>query len=136
MPLTIDMKPELEARLKDEAAKSGIDANTYVVHALEERLQHRNRQHTPSRLSHDEAALLQQINQGLPESVWHEYTDLITKRRAETLTSEEHTRLISLSDRIEEEHVERLTHVAELARLQNVPFTSLIKQLGIKPREV
>ncbi len=68
--------------------------------------------------------------------MWQEYQDLIAKRRAQTLTPEEHARLIALSDTIEEAHVERMMSVAELARRRQLPLTTLMKQLGIKPRKV
>ena len=80
--------------------------------------------------------MLQKINQGLPEATWQEYQFLIAKRRAESLTPEEHTRLIALSDTIEEAHVERMTLLAELARRRQTPLKMLMGQLGIKPRKV
>jgi hypothetical protein len=136
MTLTIDLQPELEAQLRDEAAKTGIDAGTLVVRALEERLQRNSRQSFPAHLSPEETVLLQKINQGLPEATWQEYRALIAKRRAETLTPEEHGRLIALSDGIEEANAERLAHLAELARQRQIPLKELMAQLGIKPRKV
>ncbi len=136
MTLTIELKPDLEARLRAEAAKEGIDAGAFVVRTLEQRLQRKSRRRLPSHLSPEESALLQKINQGLPEATWQEYQDLIVKRRAETLTPEEHLRLIELSDRIEAAHVERITHVAELAQLRHMPLETLMRHLGIKPRKV
>src|SRR5579859_6088347 len=136
MTLTIHLKPELEAQLQEEAAKSGIDASTYIVRALQERLQRKSHKPLPSHLSPEESALLKKINQGLPEAMWQEYQDLIAKRRAETLTPEEHARLIALSATIEEAHTERMAHVAELARRRQIPLKTLMRQLGIKPRKV
>jgi hypothetical protein len=136
MALTIEMKPELEARLREEAAKAGTDAGTFVLHAVEERLQRTSRLRLTPHLSHEESALLQKINQGLPDATWQEYRELIAKRRAETLTSQEHERLIELSNTIEEAHAERIVSVAELSRRTQVPLKTLMVQLGIKPRKV
>lgn len=136
MAMTIDLRPELEAQLQAEAAKTGIDTSTWIARTVEERLNRSNRQTVPSHLSLEESTLLQKINQGLSESIWQEYHDLIAKRRAETLTTEEHARLIALSDSIEAVHAERMSHVAELAQLRQVPFQTLLDQLGIKPRTV
>ena len=111
MTLTIDLRPELEAQLRDEAARTGIDAGSLVVRALEERLHRSSRRFLPAHLSHEETNLFQKINQGLPESIWQEYHGLIAKRRAETLTQEEQARLIELSDRIEQTHAERMAHL-------------------------
>ena len=37
MMLTINITPELEAQLRDEVAKEGLDADAYIVQTLEER---------------------------------------------------------------------------------------------------
>ena len=136
MNLTIDLQPELEAKLKDEAARTGIDAGTFVVRALEAQLQRNSRQSVSSHLPQEEAILLQKINRGLPETTWQKYEDLVAKQRAEVLTPEEHVRLIALSDRIEEAHAERMAHLAELARQRQTSLDTLMGQLGIKPRNV
>jgi len=135
MTLVIDLKPELEAKVREEAAKTGVDTGTFVVHALEERFQ-QSVQRLPSHLSPEESALLKQINQGLPETIWQEYHDLVARRRAETLTSEEQARLIALSDNIEQAHADRVALVAELAGRWHVSLKTLMGQLGIKPRKV
>jgi len=134
--VTITLPMELEKAVTEEAAKSGIDAGTFVVLALEERLQRHPTQRMPSHLSPEEADLLQKINQGLPETIWQEYDGLIAKRRAETLAPDEHVRLIALSDDIETAHVERMAHLAELARLRQTSLKTLMVQLGIKPRKI
>lgn len=136
MTLMIHLKPELEARLREEAVKTGVDTNTLVERVLQERLQRKSHPRLPAHLSQEESALLQKINQGLPETMWQEYHDLIAKRRAETLTPEEHTRLIALSDTIEEAHAGRMVLMADLARRRQIPLKTLMAQLGIKPRKV
>ncbi len=136
MALMIDLKPELEAQLREEAAKTGIDTSAFVVRALEDQLRRRSRQRAPSHLSQEDSTLLQKINQGLPEAMWQEYEDLIAKRRAEALTPEDHARLIALSESIEEAHAERIAYVAELAQRRRVPLKTLMGQLGVKPRKV
>jgi hypothetical protein len=49
-------------------------------------------------LPQNEADLLLKINQGLPEPVQHRYDELIVQRQAETLTPDEHTELLRLSE--------------------------------------
>jgi hypothetical protein len=136
MTLTIDLKPELEAQLREEAAKLGSDPNAFVVQALKERLQRKGHQDVTPHLSPEESVLLQKINHGLPEATWQEYQELIDKRRAETLTPEEQARLIVLSDAISEAHVERMVNMAELARLRNTSLKTLMRQLKVRPRKV
>jgi hypothetical protein len=134
--VTFTLPAELEKAVTEEAAKTGIDAGTFVVRTLEERLRHNTPQRMPSHLYQEEAFLLQRINQVLSEATWQEYHHLIAKRRAETLMQEEHERLIALSDGIEAAHTERIAHVAELAQLRQTPLKTLMAQLGIKPRKV
>ncbi len=84
MTVTIDITPELESQLRDEAAKRGLDANGYIVHALEE---HLRQTRSVRYLARGEAELLRKINQGLPQETWQRYDKLTQKRRTETLTS-------------------------------------------------
>src|SRR5204862_264103 len=82
------------------AARAGQDADTFIRNALEERVRRGESPSgaSPLRLSAVEADLLQKINQGLPPEVWERYHELVGKRRAETLTPDEYTDLIGLSD--------------------------------------
>ena len=79
-----------------------------------------------------EAELLQQINQGLLPDVQQRYDELTAKRRAETLTPEEHQELLALVDRIEQADAERVRALIELAQLRNVSVTTLMAELGIR----
>lgn len=84
-------------------------------------------------LSGEEARLLQKINHGLPLDVQQRYDELTAKRRAETLTHEEHQELLALIDRIERADVERVQFLTELAQLRNVSVTTLMAELNIHP---
>lgn len=131
MSLTIDLDPGLEARLRDEAAKQGVDAATYVAAALEGLFQHPQSESTS--LSAAEADLLQEINLGISPAAWQRYHDLMKMRNAETLSSEEHQALIDLSNEIEQANARRIERVVELATLRQVPVNQLMRQLGIGP---
>jgi hypothetical protein len=98
---------------------------------LEEHVRHIQRRSIPC-LREDEAHLLQQINQGLPQETWQRYHELIDKRRAESLTPDEHATLIALSDQIEELNARRVGYLVELARLRQTPLEALMQQLGIQ----
>lgn len=84
-------------------------------------------------LPQEEAGLLEQINQGLSPEAQQRYDALTAKRRAETLTSEEHQELLTLIDRIERADAERAQSLSELARLRKVSVTTLMAALGIRP---
>ncbi|MBW4620413.1 MAG: hypothetical protein KME17_13810 [Cyanosarcina radialis HA8281-LM2] len=126
--IALNLSPELEQKLRLEAAKAGIDLDRYIVNTLEERL-----------LSHStlkkatEADLLQQINIGFSAETWEQYHHLIAKRHAETLSPEEREDLIYLSDRLEKLNVIRIQALIQLANLRNQPLSDLMPTLGIGP---
>lgn len=80
-----------------------------------------------------EAGLLEKINQGLSPEAQQRYDDLTAKRRAETLTAEEHQELLTLIDRIEQADAERAQALTDLARLRQMSLTTLMNELGIRP---
>ena len=90
------------------------------------------RRKAPS-LPQDEAKLLLKINQGVPPDIQKRYDELIAKRRAETLTPDEHSELLRLTDQVEETEAKRMEYMAELARLRKTSLTALMKDLGIRP---
>ncbi len=105
--VTLKITPDLEAELRREASRLGLDAQAYILGMLRERLA-AVRRFSASRLAGDEAALLREINQGLPQETWRRYAALKEKRRAETLTPDEQAKLIALSDEVEEMNVRRM----------------------------
>src|SRR6188474_808619 len=119
--MTITITPETEERLRQRAAEEGVDlntlANSLLSAALLENAEDRNtglsgqgnaRPPASPSLPPAEAALLQEINQGLSQVAWDQYHALVKKRRAGTLTPEEHETLIALSDEIEEANTRRI----------------------------
>jgi hypothetical protein len=79
-----------------------------------------------------EAELLQKINHGIPSDTQKNYDELIAKRQAETLTPEEHSELLRLTEQIEKLQAQRLESLAELARLRKTSLTALMENLGIQ----
>ncbi len=130
MTVTLDLAPELESALRDEAARHGVDTSTFIITALEDVAQRMGR--LPRRPM-TEADLLREIGRGLSAEAWQRYRDLNGKRRAETLTPDEHRELIALGDQIEQMHAHRMELALELARLKGVSFDSILRQLGIAP---
>jgi tRNA A37 N6-isopentenylltransferase MiaA len=128
--ITLELTPELEQQLRDEAAKQGLDPNHYIVNALKERLRPVPRD--VSRLSKAEADLLQNINLGLPPEMWEHYHALLAKRRAETLTPEEQATLIEISDQIEQANARRIQYLIELASLRGTSLEAVMQELGIE----
>jgi len=81
-----------------------------------------------------ESELLQAINEGLPAEVRARYDALIAKRDEETLTPDEYSELLRLSDQIEELHAQRMEALGELARLRQTSLPDLMDRLGIPRR--
>jgi hypothetical protein len=126
----LDLAPELMAVLHTMAQKAGLDPDRYIARALQEHVQlHQN---ASPHLPKEEAALLQQINQGLPAATWQRYHELVARRRAETLAPEEHQELIALTHEVERWHARRIELVIALAQLRQVPFDVLMDELGLK----
>lgn len=139
MVLPIDINPELERRLRDAAARQGVDPRDYVLTALRERLgavadgaisEAAITEQAPC-LSAEESRLLGEINEGLSQEEWQRYYDLVAKRRAEQITAEELAELVAASDRIEQLNVRRIERLVELARVRNTTLPLLMEQLKI-----
>lgn len=90
------------------------------------------RRRAPS-LSQVETELLLRINQSLPAEVASRYDELIAKRRAETLTPDEHRELLELTEIAEGRDADRLEALVELARLRRTSLRKLMEALGIRP---
>jgi hypothetical protein len=130
MTLTLQVPPELESRLREQAAREGVDAGTIIVRALERALP-ASSPPSPQALSARETELLGKINIGLSQDEWRRYRDLIAKRQQETLTPPEYQELIATGERIEMLNAQRMKQVIELSKLRNVPLMDLMDQLGI-----
>lgn len=82
-------------------------------------------------LPHTEAELLQNINLGFSEEWWQRYHELVSKRRAETLTSNEHQELNATTDQLERANARRIANLIELAKLRNTSLEALMRDLDI-----
>ena len=119
--LTLEITPELEQQLREEAARQGLEPNRYILNALAERLRPAASQTVPH-LSESETDLLQQINLGLSAQQWEQYHAWIAKRRAETLTPDEQAGLIALSDQIEQANADRIQRANQISSVARAIF--------------
>ncbi len=144
MTLVLEITPDLEKQIRQAASNAGTPIDKYVLESVMERLaqtqhtqnkpsQNNTNQYTGKRLSLLEVHLLEKINQSLAQIQWERYRELLARRQAETLSSEEQRELISFSDRIEEANVKRIQYVAELAEVQHTTLPALMTKLGLKP---
>jgi hypothetical protein len=106
----------------------GEDLDRFVSRLLALRAQQR----APS-VPGAEAELLMRINEGPPRDLAGPYRHLIARRRAGTLTPEEHQQLLRLTDEVEAVQARRLEDLIELARLRQTTLDELMQELGIRP---
>jgi len=128
--ITLNLSSELEYKLRNEAARLGLEPDLYILNTLQERLQAKSPDLTSQPT---EAELLQQINIGFSAATWNQYHTLIAKRRAEILSNEEHEQLIQLSNQLENLNANRCQALIKLAKLRSQPLTDLMQTLGINP---
>ena len=134
MTLTISLNPELESRLRGEAARNGVEPDAFVVQALEQGLG--QTPPDPHRLAAAEAELLLKINSGPPGLGWQRYHALLARNRNETITPGEHEELIAMIHTVEKANAERIANLIELARLRGVSLDSVMKRLNTSPPPV
>jgi hypothetical protein len=123
--ITLELPNELAQHLEREAAKQGLDPARYILTALESSLQ------PVSILLPTEENLLQLINLGLSQEAWRSYRGLIAKRRAESLTPEEHQLLIQFSTQLEHLSVQRTQALIQLATLRQQSLSFVMESLGL-----
>jgi hypothetical protein len=83
-------------------------------------------------LPETEDGLLQQINAALPSNERRRYRQLIEKRRATTLSPQEHEELLRLTEQEERHNLGRVEALAKLAALRKKPVRDLMADLGLK----
>lgn len=137
MTMTIDLTPEMETQLREEAAKDGLAPDRFILSTMGELLRQRRAEQNIPRLSKAESELMQEINKGLPADTWRQYHALIARRNAGTLTDEEQQVLVGLVNQVEITHARRLGYLLELANLRGTTLDAIMNALGIvKPTYV
>ena len=82
-------------------------------------------------LSAEESDLLLKINSVASSQGDRHYQKLLTKRQNETLSESEYQELVVLSDQYEQQNVERVKYLVQLAEIRNISLTDLMEQLEI-----
>jgi len=128
MSITLTLPDPLARQVQQVAQREGVATDAYIVQLLQWHLSIRQ-----SALPASEAALLQQINLGLPATTWQRYHELARKLADETLQSDEQPALIALTEQIEQANVRRIAALIKLAQIRATTLDNLIEQLGIRP---
>lgn len=115
MSLTIDLSPDFEARLREEAQSAGLSLEQLATQRL------------------TEAELLWRIRTTAPEPETRQLHRLLRRQKRGTLTPVEAQQLQTLLDERELRGAQRLHDLLLLARLRSVPVPRLMEQLGLQP---
>jgi len=129
MPTTqIKAQPSFDKLLKmvEQLNSSELEKFTFQVVAL-------HIQRKASQLPNREFELLFKVNQKIPNNIQTRYDELIAKRQAETLTTEEYQQLLQLTEQFEQFEAVRIETMAELANVRQSSLTNLMKELNIQP---
>jgi len=100
------------------------------------RLLHLQARHKAPHLSEREAELLREIYHAKRPGFQERFDELNARRRAFSLTAEEHEELLQMVQESEAFTVRRVEAMAELARLRQVRLLELMTQLGLEPPPV
>lgn len=102
------------------------ELDALVTHALKLRAS----RYAPH-LSSEETRMLEQIHHAIPTEVQARFADLLDKRDALTLTEDEYSELLRLTDVIENLEAKRVLLLGELARYRGVTLDQVMQDLGI-----
>jgi hypothetical protein len=129
--VTLNMPPELESRLRDEAAREGVDPDTFIVRAIEMALRVNRRTDRPAQLTSRESELLGNIGLGLSDADWEMFRELRSKSEADALSEKDRAELLAITERIERANAARMKNLVELAALREVSLDKLMDELGL-----
>jgi hypothetical protein len=123
----------VQAKLSTEELMAALEQlnPTEADKAVRQLLYAQARRRVPN-LSAREAELLREIYREKRPGFQERFDQLNTKRRAYTLTPEEHEELLRLVDESEAFTLRRLEALGELAQLRQITLPALMKQLGLK----
>ena len=129
MSITIQVAPELESTLRQNAAKNGLDVDQFVAQFLERNFPAESLNKTV--VSKREATLLQKINLPFSPEFWADYKLLKEKRQHQSLSETENAHLTKLAEQIETANAKRMKAVLELAQIHHIPLREMMQKLGI-----
>lgn len=115
MGLTIQLEPDLEARIREQAANAGVPVERYAAQRMAE------------------SDLLWRIRTVAPETETRRLHHLMRRRRAGALDASESAELQALLDVREERAGQRIVDVTTLAGLREMTVKQVVEQLGLRP---
>ena len=132
MTLTVELPASLEQRIRDRAAQLGGDPETIVANLLRDHFSAEVAAPFAA-LTEEETKWFRQVNEVPPAGVRKRWRELDGFRRAGQLDENQQAEMTKLYDQVEANHTRRIEAAAELAKLWQVSFDSVIDQLGLSP---
>nr|WP_309688661.1 hypothetical protein [Armatimonas sp.] len=129
MTLNVEVEPALEDSLKRIALRDGVSVETVVQRFLEQQI-------PKDHALLSESVLLERISGSDTLVLRAQIKALWEKRQSASLTDPEEARLSELQEALNATNADRWADIAELARRQNKPLTTLAQQLGLTAVEV
>ena len=129
MTLSVEVEPAIENSLRRTALQEGISVEELIQRFLKQ-------QFPKDRMLLSEAMLLERISESDTRVLRAQIKVLWEKRQNASLTDPEEARLSELQEALNATNADRWADIAELARRQNKPLTTLAQQLGLTAVEV
>lgn len=78
-----------------------------------------------------EKNIIQTIHQYTNSETYNRYQTLVNQHRTENITEAEHQELLTLTQIVEAENVERLEHLMTLAKIRKMSLRAVMVELGL-----
>ena len=123
---------QLEAQISTDSLLQALEhlPEPELEALVQKAFQVRAAPHTPH-LEPEEARLLEQIQHTVPAEMQARFDTLIAKRDTQTLSNNEHAKLLEIGDQIEQLDAKRIGWLGELAQQRGVTLEALMHDLGI-----
>lgn len=125
MSLTLTLRNQTEAQLRELARQQGVSMEIYAAQLLESFAQRRELEEA------SESELLQRLGLGFSEEEWTRYHELVELRQRERLNVAEQKELLRLSERLEQANAKRMGVLVTLAKRRGVTLETLMREVGI-----
>jgi hypothetical protein len=130
MSLTIQLPSSIEQQIRENASLQGLSLERYVAQTLLSGLSKTPKNKGKKLLKEED--LLQLVRLNVQPSELEEYYRLIKSKENGTLTEVEYVDLISLTNRVEIAHAERMKYVIQLANLRGMSLEQTFLDLGLQ----
>jgi hypothetical protein len=133
MSLTVELSPDLERLLEEEARRTGTSPASVAREVLRKSLVPglTTSGSSAPRLSPEESRLLAEINNGPSTAEMERYLALVKRRQSESLADSEMEELRGFTNRMERLAVTRMRALVALAALRGMEVEALMEELQL-----